>query len=435
MKIKLNKYIFFYIILIFISIIFYFNLNFFKSFFSNLQDYTKITYLKTQDPISFGKYDYNLELSNIDISNLRLLNQDFSWAKSLIYKTNQYSYKDLYNLWNIYLLQAYKYFSTNKTWSIDLTKKALAFYETSLKNIPLYKSKKPIISNLNISQTFLNFLYVYSCDNLFIKMISKIKKIDDLISDVLYILKKQHNVLDNRSKYKDLKYCIQSFKNDIDNNIYTLYETKIFFNKVNSGLGVLLKDFQWNEVSCYQQSPIIKSKYKESILSSYDYYKKFLYKQKQLLEIFEKANKKQMDFLCNNKQKLANKQKQENEKMKNNFNKLRDLIQKQQAQQKKKNQQEQQNKENNKARKHDNNKKEKGNKNYKWDKDSNKIDKMYNEKIESLEKQNKNLIEQIQKEKTQDNYNPLEYLNELFKEFYANDKDFKEGIKKNNIGK
>jgi len=180
-----------------------------------------------------------------------------------------------------------------------------------------------------------------------------------------------------------------------------------------------LKDFQEHEVVCYQQSPAIKSKYKESIYSSYDYYTKFLKKQKDLLKIFEKANKQQIKMLCNNKDKIADQQNKQNQKMNKNFNNLKDLTQKrqQQEQQKKKGQKE--NKEQNKkdAKKDENEKK----------------NKMYNDKVQSLEEQNKNLIGQIQKIKTQDNYDPLKYIKNLFKEFYANDEDFKKGKRQNSV--
>ena len=415
-KIRLNKYIIFYIILIFISIIFYVNFNFFKSFFSNWQDYIKFSKLKSQHIVSFWNYNYNAKLSNVDEANLKLLNKDFSWAKELLYKTNVYSYKKLYNLWNIYLLQAYNNFSNNKTWYINLAKQALAFYETSLENIPPYKNKKQILSNLNIDWNFLNFLYVYNCDSLFVNMIKKVIQINKLIPDIINVLENQQKALNRWLKYEDLRSCINSFKNDINKNIFTLYDTKDFFYKTNNWLKTYLKDFQWNEVVCYQQSPAIKSKYKESIYSSYDYYIKFLQKQKNLLKIFEKANKNQMEFLCNNRNKLADQQNKENKKMNKNFDKLRDLVQKPQQRQGKtpnKKQTQKNNKENSK----------------------NKENKKYSSKIQSLEMQNQNLIEQIQRIKTQNKYDPLKYIKDLFKEFNANDKDFKEGKKHNSVWK
>ena len=56
--------------------------------------------------------------------------------------------------------------------------------------------------------------------------------------------------------------------------------------------------------------------------------------------------------------------------------------------------------------------------------DIKKLNKSIQNKIESLEKQNKNLIEQIQKETTESNYNPKSYLDKLFKRFFGEDKDF-----------
>ena len=426
MKIKLNKYIIFYIILILISIIFYVNFNFFKSFFSNYQDYIKFSKLKSQNTIPFSNYKYNTKFLNIDIANLKLLNKDFSWAKNMLYKTNEYSYKKLYNLWNIYLLQAYNNFSKNKTWYINLTKQASAFYETSLENIPSYKNKKQILSNLNIAWNFLNFLYVHTCDNLFVNMIKKVIKINKLIPDIINVLENQETTLNKRLKYDDLKICINSFKKDVNKNISTLYDTKDFFDKANNWLKISLKSFQWNEVVCYQQSPAIKSKYKESISSSYEYYTKFLKKQKDLLKIFDKANKKQIKLLCDNKNKLADKQNKENTKMNKNFNNLKDLAQKSEH----KRQQSEQKQEEQGRIKEQNKKDTK--KNEQKNKEENK---KYSNKVQSLEKQNKDIIEQIQKIKTQDNYNPLKYIQDLFKEFYANDKDFKDGKKQNSVWK
>jgi len=412
MKINLNKYIIYYIILLFISIIFYINFIFFKSFFYHYEDYIRLYQLKSQDNVYFWNYKYNTQFSNVDISNLELLNKNFSWAKNLLYSGNEFSYKKLYNLWNIYLLQAYDMFIKNETWYIDVIKQAISVYNTSLENMPSYAAKKWILSNLNIATNFLNFAYVYYCDNLFVQMIEKTIKIDKIILDNIDILIKQENALNKWLKYDDLKSCIESFKDNVDKNINILYDTKNFFDNVNKWLISFLKDFQQDEISCYQQSPAIKLKYKESIDSSYYYYEKFLKQQKDLLNVFQKANKEQIKILCENKDKLNKNQEKENQKMSKNFYKLQDLKDNNQQQRK---QQEKQGKE----------KKE----------PVPKDQKRYKDEVQSLQDENKNLIEQIQNIKTQNNYDPLKYIQELFKNFYANDNDFKEGKKENSVGK
>lgn len=421
-KTLFNKYVFYYIILVFVSVFFYSNFNFFKKFFSNYEDYIKLSKLQNKAvvDISWENIFYNSWFLNIDIANLKLLDNNFTWAKQFLYNTNEYSYKELFNLWNLYLLDAYNTFSLNKTWYIDKTKQSISFYQTSLENIPSYKNKKNILENLNISQNFLEFLYVYNCDNLFLSMIEKTNKLIKLFSQIIEVLKSQQVALNKRLEYDDLKYCIWLFKNEADKNISILYENEVFFSEVINWLKTTLKDFQWKEISCYQQSPVIKSKYKNSIDSSYTYYTKFFQKQQNLLKIFSKANKQQMEQLCNNSDKLTNKQDKENQKMNHNFDNLRELTQKPQQQEKRKSK-----------------KLEKNNieKDLKKNREKEEKNRRYSKQVQSLEIQNKDLIKQIQRIKTQDNYNPLEYIQDLFKEFYANDEDFKKGKKENEVGK
>ncbi len=422
MKLNINKYIFFYIILVFISLFFYLNIGFFKLFFSNYNSYFTISHFKNKSnvAISWNYIIYNSWFLNIDISNFYLLNKNITWAKQLLYNLDEYSYKELYNLWNIYFLDSYYSFSSGKTWYVNKAKQSISFYENSLENIPWYKSKEKILKNLWLSQAFLDFLYVYNCDNLFVSMIEKINNLIKLLPNTMEILKSQQLALNERLEHDDLRSCIQSFKNEADKNISILYDNKDFFTEVSKWLINRLKKFQWDELSCYQQSPAIKSKYKDSIDSSYDYYTKFFQKQKDMLKIFEKANKQQIEQLCNNRDKLADKQNKENQQMNNNFNDLNELTEKPQQQEKK-------------EPKEWEKKGSEEDSNQDWEKEEK--NKKYNEQVQSLETQNKDLIEQIQRNKTQDNYNPLEYIQELFKEFYANDEDFKKGQKENEVWK
>ena len=56
--------------------------------------------------------------------------------------------------------------------------------------------------------------------------------------------------------------------------------------------------------------------------------------------------------------------------------------------------------------------------------DIKKLDKSIQKKIESLNKQNKDLIQQIQKETSEKDYNPKSYLDKLFKKVFSDESDF-----------
>jgi len=64
-------------------------------------------------------------------------------------------------------------------------------------------------------------------------MIKKVIKINKLISDIMNVLGNQQIALNKWLKYDDLKFCINSFKNNVNKNVSTLYDTKDFFDKTN----------------------------------------------------------------------------------------------------------------------------------------------------------------------------------------------------------
>jgi len=431
MKIKTYKYIILYVFLLILFFFLFQNFKFFSNYISNFHTYQKIDRLKKQSIVSLNSWlNINwLKLWKYDKSNLLLLNWNISGSLNVLSKSKSYSYKDFYNLWNLYFLKSYEKFLNNWTWYVELNQKAISFYNTSLSIIPKYKFKKNILTNLGLSKKLLNFMYVYSCDNLFINMILKTNKLLEYINSINVILKKQIWELKKRKKYAFLEKCINSFERDANKNIVIIYENQTFFQNVKKWLLITLKNYQWNEISCYKNREWIIQKYKNSINSSFEYFNNFYKTQKDLLTIFEKANIIQMTQLCKWRSKLAQKQDKQNKKMENNFNNLNSLAQKTKPNEEhKRTNQNKQKKTTNLDKKH-------WNKKNTWKMDIKKLNESIQKKIESLEKQNKNLIEQIQKETTENNYNPKSYLDKLFKKFFGEDKDFINWIKHNSLGK
>ena len=431
MKIKTYKYIILYVFLLILFFFLFQNFKFFSNYISNFHTYQKIDRLKKQSIVSLNSWlNINwLKLWKYDKSNLLLLNWNISGSLNVLSKSKSYSYKDFYNLWNLYFLKSYEKFLNNWTWYVELNQKAISFYNTSLSIIPKYKFKKNILTNLSLSKKLLNFMYVYSCDNLFINMILKTNKLLEYINSINVILKKQIWELKKRKKYAFLEKCINSFERDANKNIVIIYENQTFFQNVKKWLLITLKNYQWNEISCYKNREWIIQKYKNSINSSFEYFNNFYKTQKDLLTIFEKANIIQMTQLCKWRSKLAQKQDKQNKKMENNFNNLNSLAQKTKPNEEhKRTNQNKQKKTTNLDKKH-------WNKKNTWKMDIKKLNESIQKKIESLEKQNKNLIEQIQKETTENNYNPKSYLDKLFKKFFGEDKDFINWIKHNSLGK
>ena len=431
MKIKTYKYIILYVFLLILFFFLFQNFKFFSNYISNFHTYQKIDRLKKQSIVSLNSWlNINwLKLWKYDKSNLLLLNWNISGSLNVLSKSKSYSYKDFYNLWNLYFLKSYEKFLNNWTWYVELNQKAISFYNTSLSIIPKYKFKKNILTNLGLSKKLLNFMYVYSCDNLFINMILKTNNLLEYINGINVILKKQIWELKKRKKYAFLEKCINSFERDANKNIVIIYENQTFFQNVKKWLLITLKNYQWNEISCYKNREWIIQKYKNSINSSFEYFNNFYKTQKDLLTIFEKANIIQMTQLCKWRSKLAQKQDKQNKKMENNFNNLNSLAQKTKPNEEhKRTNQNKQKKTTNLDKKH-------WNKKNTWKMDIKKLNESIQKKIESLEKQNKNLIEQIQKETTENNYNPKSYLDKLFKKFFGEDRDFINWIKHNSLGK
>ena len=421
MKINTVKYIVLYIIFLFISIFLIKNEYLFINYIKHYKEYYKIIQIKNRNIINIPskkKIDINwLNLWILDKSNLTLLNWDLKKSIDILNKSNSLSYKYFFNIWNLYFLDSYLKLKTNKSWYINLLQKSISDYNTSLSLIPEYKIKTYILKNLDISKQLLDFMYIYHCDNLFISMINNIYKLYIKFRQINIILKKQLSTLNKRKKYKFIQKCINSFQEDTNTNIYNIYNNKLFFQNVEKWLIYTLSSYKNNEIICYQNNNFIKQKYEKSINSSIKYFNKFYDTQKKLLTIFQNASIIQMTELCQWKNKLAKKQNQENKEMQNNFNNLKDMA--------------------NKTKPHRQHKKEQTKKN-KWKKNKttiNNLRKHTQMKIKELDKTNKNLIQQIQKEITQPNYNPRSYLNKLFKQFYWDNKDFINWIKQNSVWK
>ena len=427
MKIKTFKYIILYIFLLILVFFLFKNFTFFSDYISNFSIYNKIDNLKKKQFISLNNW-LNISwliLWKYDKSNLLLLNWNISGSFDILHKSKIYSYKDFYNLWNLYFIKSYKTLLNNWTWYIELNQKAISYYDTALSIIPKYKLKKNILINLWLSKQILNFMYVYSCDNLFVNMILNTDKLLSNIDKINNILKKQIWALKKWENYDFLSKCINSFEKDANKNISIIYENRTFFQDVKKWLLITLKNYQWDELNCYKNSELINQKYKHSIESSTKYFNKFYKTQKDLLTIFEKASIIQMTKLCKWISNLAKKQNKQNKQMQNNFNNLNDLTQKTKPNEKHK----QHNQEQNKLEK------KQWNKNNNWKNDIKKLKRYIQDKIESLNKQNEKIIEQIQKETTEKNYNPKSYLDKLFKKFFSDDSDFINGKKHHTLGK
>lgn len=401
---------FLYIFLLFLLIVFVKNFSFFKSFWSNFKSYYFVTNLKTSDEINFFSWKNfsKLELDLVDKINLKILSKDFSWALENYFSNKKFSYKDYYNIWNIFLLDSYFWFW--KKWYIQDIQNAITYYDISIKNAPNYVDKFRILKNNALANSVLNFSYVYFCDHLFLKMISEtsilLKKLDKLVS----ILKRQLVVLNKRYYFDDLKRCIDSLKSDANKNIYLVYENKKFFSNVKRWLFYKLIDFNHNERDCYQKRNLIIGKYADSIKNSIEYFDKFYKLQDNLLKVYSWATYTQMKLLCDNKSKIAKNLAKENKKMQKNYQNLSDLANKPKPHRKHKNKEQTNNKSSeNKLQKND---KSKNKQQY-----SKQFEEYTKSVLDSLIRKNKDIIKQIMNEKSQDVFNPKVYIDRLFKKF------------------
>jgi len=441
LKIKTIKYFFLYIIFVLLTFFLIVNLSFFKSFVKYYKKYFFIDKLKIQQQIDFMTWNIFFTWLNLwifDKSNLLLLSNNLTWALWSIYYNSSYWYTEFYNLWNLLLLKSYFDIKNNWSWYVELLRKSISYYNTSLDMIPSYKNKKMILYNLNLAQVFLDFAYVYSCDNLFIDMVKQTDKLINLLNNMIIVFQQQIKLLSKREKYKNIKNCINSFKHDANKNIKLVYQNKDFFSKVRKGLITELQDYQWNELICYQRQPIFVNKYKKSIKSSLDYFQKIYKLQLNLVKVFSWATLDQIELLCENKSKITKTQNDRNRQMEYNSEKLQDLVYKNNySWQHKKNDNQHTdgwkknwNDEKNWVADKDQGNKKNNIKNEEWAYEK-VFDNFTKSHIKRLQEQNKNLIKQIQNEKTQTNYNPEDYIKRLFKRFFGNNKDFIDNYKYN----
>jgi len=402
-----------YLVIIFLSFFVYSNFSYLENFCKNWKEYFFIDSLKNKKIIEFlnlsGSKFNKLQLSFQDEINLLVLSKNLSQAEKKYFQYTTFSYKDYFNIWNIFLLKWY--FNFGKTWFINNFTKSLVYYDISLKNSPSYVSKEKILFNQNLASSVLKFSYLYFCDNLFLSMIKNINNLLNKIDNLIVVLKKQMEVLNKWNYYKDLSKCIIQLKADANKNIYLAYENKKFFLNTKRWIFYKLLKYNWNEFDCYQKRNYFISKYKDSIESSLKYFDKFYTLQNNLLKVYSGATYFQMKLLCENRSKLAKKMSKENKKMEKNYKNLSDLANtpKPQRKHKKPNKESSTNKSN-----WDQKTLDKSWNNVNYDKQFQEYTKSV---LESLKKKNKDIINQIMKEKSQDIFNPMMYIKNLFKKF------------------
>ena len=429
-NLKINyKWLVVYILLFFLAIFLSKNLVFFSSYLKNFSVYTKIDYLKITPTLNYTFLTgvKTLELPDTDKSNIFLLSKNFSQARSEIYRKNTFTYKDFYNLGNIYFLNFLDYFKKLTGDYVKLVQQANSNYSLSLDMLPSYAIKYPVIFNSNLAKLSVWASYVVFCDNLFLTLLDKVQKIIKLLDWLTDILKQQDYYLKKWYVYKDLSNCIDSLRADSSKNIWLVYQNKIFFGKVKNWLIYKMIDYVNNEDLCYQQKELINQKYSDSLISSLDYFNKFYDLQKKLLLIYKKADYFQMKYLCENKSKLSKKISKQNSKMEKNYEKLSDLANKPKPHRKNKNNPKQEHKQDKKQA----NKKE-------YDKNA-KPDEKFNvfkqDIIKRLNEMNKHYIYQMINDWSNLKGNVYQnYIKKLFRKFNDVTKDYMQN-KQESIGK
>lgn len=378
--------------------------------------YFALSQLKTQNKIWLTWFNFSwLDLQNLDDSNLKLLWKSITWAIENILNNNEYSYKDFYNLWNLYLLKSFFEFK-DKNWSyVKNAQQSISYYYNAIDSTPSQNNKSFILNNLQIAKNFLDIIYNYDCNDLFFKMFEKLKILISIFPEIFETLKQQHLALEQRSQDDDLKNCVQIFQNSSQLNASLILQNQDFYKKVQNWLEKLWKQASEDANLCYQQTPLLKEKYQESISWSLIYFQNFNKSQKDLLTVFSKWEKKDMLYLCQNLDKMQQNQNKANQNMQQNLNNLQDLTEPQKDQKEEKKKKEENSEKNEE----------------KDDKGENVQDKQFNSKIEYLQKQNADIIKQIQDLKTSSNYSPMDYIDNLFKNFYWNKQDFIKWQKRN----
>lgn len=413
MKFKSIKYIVLYFLSLFFAIFLYSHAWYIKSFIQDNSKYRKISKMKSEKAIWFWDYWLSwLNLDSMDAYNVNLLGKSLTWAISKLLNNKEYSYKDFYNLWNLYLLKSFSWFNNNNSsswsWYVESAQKAISYYYSAIDTSPPQNNKSHILNNLNIAKSFLSVLYAYDCNNVFLDMLNKLKSLISIIPYTVETLKNQYLALERFSQYEDLKECVKIFQNSSQTNASLLLQNQDFFKKIQKSINSKWKELSRDENLCYQQIPLLREKYQNSISLSLLYFQDFDKKQKSLLKVFKNWDAKHMKDLCDNLDKLEENQNKKNNDIIQNLNNLQDLLD-----------QETQKKEKNK----DKSKQKTEDKDW-WASENSWENWKYSQKLEELKRQNTDIIKQIQRLKTNPDYKPMKYIEELFKEFYWNKRDF-----------
>ena len=356
--------------------------------------------------------NYELALSWLDLGTIRMLDQDLSGALALFLDKETMTYKDYFNKWNILLRLWVKHFNKDDIKSQEYLLWATNSYNTAIKNIETdEKLRNSCFENISIAINLRNLLEIKSY---IIFLAEFIKKTDNIISQIKDLQLVIINQIQSLQKFEkgvrdeELKKCINNIKKEIVENYNWLTSNESFFSKIRENLLTALERIK-NKRSVnkkyMENKKKLEKKFQWSLNTMLDYFKKFQKLQWELSNIIESKDENKLRQLC--KEQDENKDEEEDEDVKDAYKNLSKLLDQQQQ-----NQQQEQWQESQASG---------SNQNMHFDMTDQQMEK-YSEKIEQ---QNKEWIEKIEERKNSEWYKPSELLNELFKEFLWEDKDFR----------
>ncbi len=378
-----------------------------SKFFSKNKFLKENKYFDIEKKYSFTG-DYKSVLSGLDLWTIKMLDQDLSGALEVFSDKKIMTYQDYFNKGNILLKLWIDNFNTDENKAEEYLLWAINSYNIIVRNTELNsKIKNDSLENIDITLNLKNLLelksYIIFLATLTKKtniILSQIKNLKSIIIEQIQALQE----FEKQLKDNDLKLCINNIKKEMVNNYNWLESNESFFQKIKENLLSALEKIKTKKKinkQYMEKKKELKKRFQWSLDTMVSYFKDYYELQWKISDILKSKNEQKLKQLCKEQQ---DKQKN-NKNLEDAYQNLSELL----------NQQQQQQEEWQKSQASGTNEI------HHFDLSDQEIER-YSERIEQ---ENQKWIKQIQKRKNSEDYNPAKLLDELFKKFMWEDKDFR----------
>lgn len=353
--------------------------------------------------------NYEIALSGLDLWNVRMLDQNLSGALELFIDKETMTYKDYFNKWNILLRLWVKYFNKDETKAQEYLLWAISSYNIVASNLEVdMKIKDASFENISIAMNLRNLLQIKSYIIFLAELTKKTNYIITGIKKLELVITKQIQALQQLEKWlkdESLKKCINNIKKEMVENYNWLASNESFFQKIRENLLNALEKMKNNQNvnrKYMEKKNELETRFQWSLNTMLWYFEGFQKLQWEVYDIIESKDENKLRQLC---EEQKNEPEENDEDVENAYKNLSELLDQQQLEQQKEWQKSQASN---------------SNQDMHFDMTDEQI-KNYSEKIE---KQNQEWIEKIEERKNSEGYEPSELLNQLFKSFLGEDRDF-----------